>query len=93
MDAPKIVTGKGDTLGIPLDVFADVDETQFPLGIEIILCKPGDIQPLGKGMIPVGCMLACIPAEVAAHIRQHVRSQQKFRPLEPGEVDAPGIKG
>lgn len=91
--APEIAPGNIQVPGAggaEAQVVADVDPAQFPIGLELVVYRPGELQPIGRGHIPAGCMLLALPPELAKHLRPAVRQSKR---LDPGQVDAPGTKG
>jgi hypothetical protein len=69
-----------------LQAFVDVIPPAFPEGVEIIFMRPGQLEPAGRVMLPVGVMLLLAPPETAVHLRAAQRAQieQQRRMLANG---------
>jgi hypothetical protein len=69
-----------------LQSFVDVVPPAFPEGVEIIFMRPGQLEPAGRVMLPVGVMLLLAPPETAMHLRATMRAQieQQRRMLANG---------
>jgi hypothetical protein len=87
--APDIAPASLNIMGENIEVIADADPNEFPGGIEVILCKPGDLAPLAKLLVLPGRMVAVLPLGMSKQLRVLVKQS---RTLHPGQVDAPGVK-
>jgi hypothetical protein len=60
-----------------LQVFLDAVPPQFPGGVELVMMRPQGLEPLGKILIPEGCLLLLASPEVALHMRTVMHAEIK----------------
>ena len=87
--APQIASQGTKFANVDITQIAYADPDKFPLGLEVMVMAPGDIQPLGRGPIPKGFGLALIGPEGARVLRDAYR--QLATQLPPGAVRPPGM--
>jgi hypothetical protein len=89
MDA-KIITPSPLAVqpGINLEIAFDVDPEAFPHGVELVLMKPGALDPIGKIQVKPGHMLAAMSLEVSAHLRAQFRKQIEAHLKKQAEAQA-----
>lgn len=89
---PRLVPSATPIFGQQLDILANVDPIQFPLGLEVIFMVPGKLEPAATMMLKPGAMVAMMPQPVADHIRAELKKAmaKQSRSAGPGEVKAPG---
>lgn len=76
--------------GEGIAVIADAMPEFFPLGLEVVLCVPGKIEPVGRIVMPAGTMLAIVPPGMSGQIRRELRKKLAQQAKTPGKVNPPG---
>ena len=89
---PQIVPGNADVMGGTIQLLAYCDPAQFPNGLEVVVFVPGNLKPIGRGVVMPGSSIAGLDPKFTAALLDQVRhaaaSQQ--RP-GPGQTRAPGM--
>lgn len=84
----RIVPAVAPVMGQNIEVVADCDPEQFPNGMELSFHKPGALEPLGRGIVRKGCMVAIVPPEMARELRAAMK-----RTLAQRQASGPGLEG
>lgn len=87
--APEVAPATLHVMGEELQVFADAVPDQYPLGLEVVVFRPGGLEPIARMAVPPGRMGAVLPQSWSSQLRAMI---QKAKTLLPGQVDAPGVK-
>jgi hypothetical protein len=67
---------EGAAIRVEFQAFLDCDPDEFPQGMELILMRPGQLDPVGRGlMVPRGCILYIAGPEASVHLRAGIRKQ------------------
>jgi hypothetical protein len=89
---PRLVPSAAPIFGQQLDILANVDPLQFPLGLEVSFTVPGKLAPEATMMLKPGAMVAMLPQPVAEHLRAELKKAfaKQRAAAGPGDVNAPG---
>jgi hypothetical protein len=81
-NAKEIQPANVKAMNIPLGVFGWVPKEHFPNGMEIVFFRPGTIEPVGRGIVPPGFVLAVVPPGEAADFLIAQARQASGRPQQ-----------
>lgn len=97
-DAPEIGSAPiaGGPNGLQMQPLCYSDPFEYPLGIELVLMKPGQVAPIAKAMLPKGFLLVAIPpgggAEQLMGMMRAEIARQQAAAKAAGKVAAPGMR-
>lgn len=86
-NAPQIASQGQKFANIDITPVAYADPEKFPHGIEVLIMVPGGLQPIARGTLPKGMMLASIGHEGA----RHLAAMHRAVPAPPGMTRPPGL--
>jgi hypothetical protein len=86
--APQIAAQGAKFANVDITPLAYADPEKFPHGMECVIFSPGVIQPLGRGPIPRGFMLALIGPDGA---RAFLAAVHQAAAMAPGQTKPPGM--
>ena len=78
-----------------LDAVCDANPALYPLGLELVVCVPGALEPIGKIHVPSGRAVALLPLGMSAHLRAAVGKaieEAQKQAAGQGKVVAPGFR-
>lgn len=88
-NGPQISPGNLNVAGAQIEIAGYVDPEQFPNGMEMVIMRPGVLEPVGTVVVRKGCMIGVIPPEMAQHLIRELKKVQAVANA-PGKIRAPG---
>jgi hypothetical protein len=85
--APQIASQGTKFANVDISPVAYADPEKFPNGLECLIMVPGALQPVARGILPKGAMLAMIGPEGA----RHLAAMHRAVPAPAGMTRPPGL--